>query len=294
MKRQVTSMSKDFIETFVRVSGHRMRFVQAGDGVPLVLVHGFGLGNTGELAWERIIPALAKRYHVYAPDLLGFGASDKPTVRYSPQLHVNQLLAFMDSLCLDRALLMGNSVGGYLALKCALDNPDRVPGVCTIASSTIAMAMGVNGPITPGLAMMRDFNGTAEAIRAFMAEVTHYPENISDDAVEQRLANANNLEVIAANDLFQTYWQAVSKDPKEWQRFALMHRLPGSHMPMTMIWGENDRFAPVDLGRRLEKLLPDVRFHYLNNAGHTAQLDQPERIAEIATEFFERTLAQAR
>src|SRR6185437_12801033 len=153
------------IETFVRVSGYRMRFVHAGGGFPVVLVHGFGLGNTGELAWVKVILGLEERFHAYAPDLLGFGKSDKPPIRYSPQAHVNQLLSFMDCLCLDRVFVIGNSVGAYIALKLALDYPDRVAGVCAIASSTIAKAMGIDGPDTPGLQMMRNFNGTAEAMR---------------------------------------------------------------------------------------------------------------------------------
>jgi pimeloyl-ACP methyl ester carboxylesterase len=64
-------------------------------------------------------------------------------------------------------------------------------------------------------------------------------------------------------------------------------------MPMTVIWGENDRFAPVELGYELERRLPGVPFHYLKDTGHTCQNDQPDRIVEIATAFFERTLSEA-
>jgi pimeloyl-ACP methyl ester carboxylesterase len=283
-----------YVETFIRVSGHRMRFVQAGDGFPVVLVHGFGLGNTGELAWRKAIPGLAERFHAYAPDLLGFGKSDKPLIGYSPQAHVNQLLAFMDRLCLDRVLLMGNSVGAYIALKLALDYPDRAAGVCAIASSTIAKAMGIDGPDTPGLQMMRSFNGTAEAMRGFLREVTYNAETISDDIVAERLANANDPEIAAANRVFQDYSRRVAGEPKEWQRFSLVHRLPGSHMPLTVIWGENDRFAPVELGYELERRLHGVPFHYLKETGHTCQQDQPGRIVEIATAFFEQTLSPSR
>jgi 2-hydroxy-6-oxonona-2,4-dienedioate hydrolase len=281
-----------YLENFIRVSGHRMRFVQAGAGFPVVLVHGFGLGNTGELAWAKVIPGLAERFHVYAPDLLGFGASDKPSIPYSPQLHVNQLLAFMDSLCLERVALMGNSVGAYITTKCALDYPDRVIGVCAIASSTVAKAMGIDGPDTPGLAMMRTFNGTAEAMRDFLREVTHNPHNITDDVVAQRLANARDPQIAAANKVFQEHARSVARSPKEWQRFSLIHRLPGSQIPMAVIWGENDRFAPVQLGHDLERLLPGVEFYYLKDAGHTCQQDQPDRIVEVATDFFERTLRE--
>ena len=285
---------RPYLDNFVRVAGHRMRFVHAGEGVPVVLVHGFGLGNTGELAWAKVIPGLAERFHAYAPDLLGFGKSDKPAIQYSPQAHVNQLLAFMDCLCLDRVLLMGNSVGAYIALKLALDYPDRATGVCAIASSTIAKAMAIDGPDTPGLQMMRTFNGTAEAMRRFLREVTYDPRNISEDAVAERLANANNPEIAAANRAFQDYSRKVASKSKEWQRFSLVHRLPGSQMPLTVIWGENDRFAPVELGHELERRLPGVPFHYLSETGHTCQQDQPGRIVEIAIAFFEQALSPSR
>jgi pimeloyl-ACP methyl ester carboxylesterase len=200
----------------------------------------------------------------------------------------------MDTLCLDRVLLMGNSVGAYITAKCALDYPDRVLGVCAIASSTVAKAMGIDGPDTPGLAMMRNFDGTAEAMRRFLHEVFHNPQNITDDVVARRLANANDPQVAAANKIFQDHARSVSRDPKEWQRFSLVHRLPGSRMPMTVIWGLQDRFAPVKLGYELERSLPGVKFHYLEGAGHTCQADQPDRVVEIATAFFERTLSESR
>lgn len=282
------------MENFVRASGHRMRFVHSGNGFPVVLVHGFGLGTTGELAWKKVIPGLAKRFHVYAPDLLGFGASDKPQVRYSPQFHVNQLLSFLDTLCLDQVLLMGNSVGGYVATKCALDSPDRVLGVCTIASSTLAKAMGIDGPDTRGLAMMREFDGSAEGMRRFLQEVYHDPQNMTDDVVALRLANANNPEAAAANTIFQKYAGSVGRNPREWQRFSVVHRLPDLGMPMTMIWGLQDRFAPVELGYELERRLPNVPFHYLENAGHTCQADQADRVIDIAASFFDRTLSESR
>jgi pimeloyl-ACP methyl ester carboxylesterase len=203
------------------------------------------------------------------------------------------MLSFMDSLCLERVLMMGNSVGAYIAVKCALDYPDRILGVCAIASSTIATAMGIKGPETPGLAMMRDFNGTAEAMRRFLSEVFHDPQNITDDVVAHRLANANDPQVAAANKIFQDYARSVTRQPREWQRFSLVHRLPDSQIPMTVIWGENDRFAPVQLGQDLERRLPGAQFHYLKDAGHTCQNDQPERVVEIATAFFKRILAES-
>jgi 2-hydroxy-6-oxonona-2,4-dienedioate hydrolase len=294
MSDSPASQTTPFVENFVRVSGHRMRFVHGGDGLPVVLVHGFGLGTTGELAWKKVMPGLAKRFHVYAPDLLGFGASDKPQVQYSPQLHVNQLASFLYTLCLDRVFLMGNSVGGYVATKCALDYPDRVLGVCTIASSTLAKAMGIDGPDTRGLAMMRNFDGSADSLRGFLQEVYYNQANMTEDVVALRLANANNPEVAAANTIFQKYAGSVARNPREWQRFSLVHRLPDSGMPMTVIWGLEDRFAPVELGYELERRLPKVQFHYLKEAGHTCQADQPERVVTIATSLFEQALADAR
>jgi pimeloyl-ACP methyl ester carboxylesterase len=153
--------------------------------------------------------------------------------------------------------------------------------------------MGIKGPETPGLAMMRDFNGTAEAMRRFLSEVFHDPQNITDDVVAHRLANANDPQVAAANKIFQDYARSVTRQPREWQRFSLVHRLPDSQIPMTVIWGENDRFAPVQLGQDLERRLPGAQFHYLKDAGHTCQNDQPERVVEIATAFFKRILAES-
>src|SRR4051794_22176204 len=123
-------MSEPWVERWVKVGAIRTRYVEAGDGEPVVLVHGGGPGAAGEFGWPNTIPALAERFRVIALDVLGFGLTDKPAdLAYSHQDQVDHLAGFIDTLCLAPVKLVGNSMGAYNAVKCTLDPRARRPRV---------------------------------------------------------------------------------------------------------------------------------------------------------------------
>src|SRR5262249_8816195 len=125
------------------VYGVKTHYVHAGEGEPLVLVHGAGPGAYGEAGWFNAIPALAKHFHVYAIDLIGYGLTDKRLIDSSYQTCVNHIAGFVDALNLDRINIVGNSQGAYEVMKYTLDNPKRVKRVGLVASGTLATAMGI-------------------------------------------------------------------------------------------------------------------------------------------------------
>src|SRR6266571_2763352 len=106
-KTQATSWQS----LYVRANGIKTHFIVAGQGEPIVLVHGGGPGASGEYGWRRNIPALAEHFQVFALDRIGFGLTDKPAIVHSDQLLADHLADFIDALGLDQLCLMGNSMG---------------------------------------------------------------------------------------------------------------------------------------------------------------------------------------
>jgi len=118
-------------ERHIDVEGYRVRYLTAGEGPSLVLLHGVG---DNAFDWRWVMPALARTHHVYAPDLPGSGGSAKPPADYSPAFFTHFVAAFLDALGVDRAAVIGNSLGGLAGLRLALSEPERVTALGLVSS----------------------------------------------------------------------------------------------------------------------------------------------------------------
>ncbi len=277
----------------------RSRFVMTGhvkthysevgdDGPTVILLHGGGPGSSGDAGFGRMMPYLADGYQVYAPDGVGgFGLTDPAApCTEGMQSRVDQLEAFMDALCLDQICLSGNSQGAWVAAKYALEHPDRVKKLLLISSSTIANAMGLTSPETEGMRALREYDGTLKAMRRVLEALIWDKELITDELINLRFAAASRPGAEEGRQAFLAGSNRLTRDPNLRLKFELKHTLPRLGLPTKFIWGENDNFAVPELGRQLEKLLPDVPFTYIPRAGHQVQNDQPEVVAKHMQDFF--------
>jgi pimeloyl-ACP methyl ester carboxylesterase len=282
-------MSAALRSSFVRANGIKTHYVEAGEGEPLILVHGGGPGASGEHGFSQNIPALAAHFRVYALDLIGYGLTDKPPIEYWEQPMVDQLAGFIDALCLDRVRLLGNSMGAYVVAKYALDHPDRVIRMLFVSSATIATAMGVPRGETEGMkamAAMRD-GVTAEKMRRFLETLVHDRTHITDELVDDRVRQALLPGAQEAQRSHGAMRARLRTDQNLRQVFDLTHRLPAVTIPMCLVWGQQDRFAPVEQAEALRKLLPNLtELHLLQHSGHQCQNDEVDRFNEIAVRFF--------
>ena len=259
-----------------------------GNGPALVLCHGGGPGSSGEAGFGQLMPTLGTKFQVYVPDSVGgFGETDP----YYPasegvQSRVDQLEAFMDTLCIERAVVGGNSQGAWVAAKYALEHPDRVDKLVLIASNTISGAMGLESPVTEGMRAIRAYNGSAESMRAFLQTIVWNKNLITDELVKLRNDCANRPGAEAARKIFQEGQQRLTKDPNLRLKYDMRNTLPKLTIPTICIWGEDDGFAPVELGRQLEKMLPNIKFHYVAKAGHQVQNDQPQLVSKLFMDFL--------
>lgn len=272
---------------WVMTRGVRTRYVEAGEGDPVVLVHGAGPGAGGAFGFSKMIPELARHFRVIAIDLLGFGESDKPShLMYSHQDHVHQLADVVETLQLAPVKLVGNSWGAYVVTRFALDHPEKTERVFQIASATIASAMGLSHNLTnlPGLKAFMAYDGTKQKLREFLESILL--SKPGDALVDARFAMASLPGAEAAHTAMRVFMKSMPNDPNLRQRFQMKERLPALTIPMQMVWGEKDAFAPVDLAHGLMKLLPNVRIDILPNAGHQAQTDAPEEVNKLVLDFL--------
>ncbi|HZT06333.1 MAG TPA: alpha/beta hydrolase [Chloroflexota bacterium] len=283
-------MTQSAIRSRFVMTGHvRTHYSEAGgDGPPVVLCHGGGAGSSGEAGFGRMMPLLADRFQIYAPDGVGgFGETD-PQAPVPEGMHdrVVQLEAFMDTLCLDRVCLAGNSQGAWVAAKYALLHPDRVQKLALVSSATIANAMGITAPDTEGMRALREYDGTRESMRRVLEALIWDKSLITEELIGLRNAAANRPGAAEGRQAFLEGSTRLTRDPNLRLKFEMKHALPRLTIPTIFIWGENDNFAVPELGRQLEKELPNVPFHWVRRAGHQVQNDQPEAVAKLMGDFF--------
>lgn len=272
--------------------GARTHYVEAGDDGPVVvLVHGGGRGTSGEFGYQRLIPLLADRCRVYALDSVGgYGETDPAApAAYGVLGRLRHLEAFIGALGLERVLVCGNSQGAWVAARYALDHPNNTRALLLIASATIASAMGLTVGDTDGIRAIRENDGSRSAMRHQLETLIHDRSFITEELVDQRLAAATRPGVAEAARAFQQENAKYTRDSEARPRYDLREALPRLTVPAAFVWGEEDRFAPVALGRQLEPMLPDIPFTCVPGAGHQVQTDRPDVVARLISELLERS-----
>jgi pimeloyl-ACP methyl ester carboxylesterase len=182
----MTTTENPAIGKDIVANGIRTNYLEAGSGGDtVVLIHGSGPGVTAYANWRGVVPALGEHFHVYAPDMVGFGYSDRPEgIRYGLDVWADQTLGFMDAMGIQKAHLVGNSFGGGIALRIATQHPDRVGKLVLMGS------MGVDFPITEGLDNVWGYDGTLEGMKKVMGFFAYDTSLTSGDLAQARYEGA--------------------------------------------------------------------------------------------------------
>jgi pimeloyl-ACP methyl ester carboxylesterase len=276
---------------FVMAGGVKTHYSElGGDGPVIVGMHGGGNGSSGAAGMGSLMALLGDEFRFIALDSVGgFGETDTtgPT-GYGLQSRVDHLADFVDALCLDRFTLLGNSQGAWCIAKYATMRPDRVERLVMLATGSIAGAMGLKVPPSEGLKLMEGYDGTREGMRELLEGLVYDRSKITDALLDLRQAAAVSPGAAAAFKAMGQANRKLQNDPAWRPIFDLSVSLPAISkvIPSIMIWGENDIFATAETGRKLEPLLPDVKFHWVDRAGHQAQTDRPDVVAQITREFM--------
>ena len=267
---------------FIDLDGHSTHYRVKGEGEPLILIHGFFFDSH---MWDSSIDVLAKNYRVYALDLWGFGYSTRQPLDCSYQLFSQQILSFMDQLNIDTAVLVGQSLGGGIAMRLALEHPDRVSQLVLVDAAGLPNLE----PITARVFMLP---GVGEYLLRLPVDVIRRrmlddfflfdPGAISPEQF-QTLVRAQKITGSSASAL--SIMRGRFADRLE----ASIIRLGKTSVPTLVIWGENDRAISSKTGRRMHALLPGSEFVLLESAGHVPNLEQPDAFNRAVLGFLSRT-----
>lgn len=248
-----------------------------GAAPPLLLIHGSGPGVSAWANWRRNLDALAQGRQVIAPDMVGFGFTERPAgAVYGKDLWVRHLLGLMDALGVAQADIVGNSFGGALALAFALRHPQRVRRLVLMGSA------GLSFPITPGLEAVWGYTPSVAAMRGLLDIFAHDRALVTDELAELRYRASIRpgfQESFAA--MFppsrQAGVDALASDE------AALATLPH---PALIVHGREDRVIPPEVSRRLFALLPDAELHLFSRCGHWTQIEKAERFNPLVADFL--------
>jgi len=254
---------------FANVFGARIHYVDAGSGSVVVLLHGLA-DDVG--VWGSVVPALAAKHRVIALDQVGFGRSDKPLLDYRAATFVDFLDGFLNELKIDRASLVGNSLGGWIAADFALAHPERIARlVLCNAAGYAAVAKNMNPRTFSALRL-----ASRDDIR-HLGPLTFHDKRFYEDvdlAFKQRVTAGDDYTVNQVLDSI-----LLGED-------VLDGRVCAIHKPKLILWGREDKLIPLKLAERFHKEIAGSRLEIIDNCGHMQHVECPKEFAAAVLEFL--------
>jgi 4,5:9,10-diseco-3-hydroxy-5,9,17-trioxoandrosta-1(10),2-diene-4-oate hydrolase len=255
----------------------------AGNSQPIVLLHGGGPGASSWSNFSRNIVVLAQHFHVLAVDQPGYGHSDKRTQheqynRYS----ATALKALFDQLGLQRAALVGNSLGGGTAVRFALDYPDRAGRLVLMGPGGLSVNLFSPDP-TEGVKLLTKFSfaPTRENLEAFLRIMVFDQKLITPELIDERFALASAPESLAA-----TKAMGKSFSGPDFELGMMWREAYRLRQRVLLIWGREDRVNPLDGALVALKTIPRVQLHVFGQCGHWAQLEKFDEFNKLTIEFL--------
>jgi pimeloyl-ACP methyl ester carboxylesterase len=250
-------------------------YLDAGSGDPVVLLHGSGPGVSGRANWQHTIPGLAKDFRVLAPDTVGYGATSRPDdVVYSLRTWTDHIVGFLDALSLGQVSLVGNSLGGRMALDMAERHPDRVKRMVLMGSPGVGMA------VTEGLKALRAYEPSPENMRALLLDYFAVDKSIiTDDLVRIRYE--------ASVETYDAYRSMFSDPRHKGNELGITEEQARSiRTPALLVHGLEDKVVPVEVSWTMLNLLPDADLHVFARCGHWTQIERTAEFVEIVSTFL--------
>jgi pimeloyl-ACP methyl ester carboxylesterase len=282
---------------FIELGSLRVHHTHGGRGSPVLFIH--GLGSSGYIEWRFNLDAASDRHRVYAPDLPGFGRSEKPRARYGIHYFTRFIERYMEDRGLRSAAVVGASLGGRVALELALENPRRV------SKLVLVNALGLGRPnvhVSYGLVTIPR---VGEAVMNMARDALHWAPSQMIRRVAGRLSGAshdlqrtmddayldNLRELYATEGYHDAYLATVRSLVTPKAMFGGQHdvtkRLNELKVPVQLIWGANDPLFPVAHAARAHSLIERSRLTVIEGAGHTPQAERPEEFNRVLHKFLD-------
>lgn len=282
-------MSGRYDVQFVTIHGHRRAFVKVGRGPVVLLLHGLGCDHT---TWEPVIESLSRRYTVLAPDLLGHGASDKPRADYTLGGYANGMRDLLTVLGIDKVTVIGHSFGGGVAMQFGYQYPERTERLMLVASGGLGpeVTPAIRAITTPGFDQVvgvLTLPGVRHLGMAGLRALSRVPSKLTRDLDEV----ATIYDTFKDRDARHAIRHVV-RAVVDWQgQIVTMadRAYLTEAMPMSVVWGRDDRVIPVRHANHVLELAPHARVEVVPDCGHFPHKDHPTRFVRIVHEFIRST-----
>ncbi len=265
-----------------------LRYHEVGDGPALVMLHGSGPGVSGWQNFRRNLPVFAAHFRCLVLEFPGFGVSD-PTGEHPMAAAAPSVPRFLDGLGLARVDVIGNSMGGMIATRTAIDHPDRIRRMVTVGGMGTNLFSPAPGE---GINLLTEFaeDPTRERLVQWLRSMVYDQRLVTEELIEERWNLANGADSLAsARKMYgkgvlaaAAKATAASGAPQLW---AMLHKVKARTL---ITWGRDDRVSPMDMSIVPMRTIPDVELHVFPNCGHWTMIEQKDAWESVVLAFLLR------
>lgn len=258
-------------EKYVGVRGNKVRYLEEGKAKEsLVLLH--GLGGMAD-RWLPVIPFLSEKFRVVAPDLVGYGYSDKPQVDYTPELFTKFVLDFVDELSLRKISIMGTSLGGQIAAECAAIGNQSVNKIVMVTPAGI---MKESTPVLNAYTMAALYP-THETVKAAYEMMMGEKKEVREQTIDNFISNMSRPN---AKMVFLSTLLGLKNSPVITEKLRLIK------IPVLIVWGSNDKMIPVKYAKEFASAIKNCNLVVMNGCGHTPYEERPDEFSKLVLDFL--------
>ena len=259
-------------EKFVTINRNKIRYLEDGDSDRnLILLH--GLGGYAE-RWSNTMPFLAKKFHLFVPDMIGYGQSDKPTADYTPEYFAKYIFDFMERLGIKETSLIGTSLGGQVVIECASTQSPTINKIILISPAGI---MRKSTPVLDAYTMAALYP-TKEAIKNAYQMMVGPDKQVSEISVERFLHNMSRPN---AKMVFLSTLLGLKNAPD------IFDKLEKISVPTLLIWGKEDKLIPFEYSKQFIASIKNCKFIPMEGCGHSPYVEDPEKLSDLVLEFLD-------
>jgi 4,5:9,10-diseco-3-hydroxy-5,9,17-trioxoandrosta-1(10),2-diene-4-oate hydrolase len=269
------------------VDGLTFAYHEAGQGEPLIMLHGSGPGVSAWSNFRHNLPVFAEQFRTIMPDLPGFGGTDLPELaEVYPKAAAQWIARLMDDLGIESAVFVGNSMGGAVTAELAALHPERVRRMALMGSGGLSVGIFQAEP-SEGFQRLFEFleDPTRERMIAWIRTMVFDPRRITDELVDERMRNATADGVLQKTKaIFGSMFDPARRATYTplWTKAATITT------PTLLLWGRDDRMLPYDQAHFANRWLPDVELHTFARCGHWVQVERKSEFERVVIEFLTR------
>jgi 2-hydroxymuconate-semialdehyde hydrolase len=271
-------MDRPEIAYSMQTGNFKTNYHDLGVGYPVVMLHGSGPGVTAWANWGKVFPIIGKSYRIVAPDLAGFGFTERvPGAVYNMNNWVRQTMQLLDSLHIDKANFVGNSFGGALALTIAVKYPERVNKLVLMGS------MGVSFPITYGLDRGWGYTPSYANMEELLEIFTYDHSFATEDLIQSRYQSSMQPG-------FQESFSSMFPAPRQQGVESMAGNQNYIHnikQPTLVCCGREDRVIPNETSYKLASLIDNSQLHIFSHCGHWTMIEKAVEFSKLTLNFFE-------